>query len=101
MSRVTKIDGWSDIEYKGEGYSTQKHRGKCKARQNVKNQVPERISWWLQMYQNKVLLLGIKYSFMIMDEKKNIEKWNLRYSYINQRRKEFYQYSNEWRIRKL
>lgn len=40
--RVSKIDGWSDIEYQGEWSSMQKHRGKCKARQKVKNQVPEK-----------------------------------------------------------
>lgn len=83
--RVTKIDGWSDIEYQGERCSMQKHTGKCKARQKVKNQAPEKVSWRLQMYQNKVLLLGIKYSFMIMGENKNTQKWNLRYDGINQR----------------
>lgn len=68
------MDGWSDIEDQGEGYSMQKHRGKCKARQNVKNQVPGKVSWWFQMYQNKVLLLVIKYSVTIMGEKKNMQK---------------------------
>lgn len=30
------------------------------------------------MYQNKVLLLGMKYGFMIMGENTDIQKWNLR-----------------------
>lgn len=48
---LTKMDGWGDIEHQGELYSMQKHRerGKCKVRQ--KNQVPEKVSWWLQMLQ--------------------------------------------------
>lgn len=41
--RVTKVDGWSDIEYQGERYSMQKHRGNCKARKRVKK-VPEKVS---------------------------------------------------------
>ncbi len=43
VESVTKIDGWSDIEHQGERYSVQKHRGKCKARQKVKNQVLEKV----------------------------------------------------------
>lgn len=46
---MTEIDGWNDIGYQGEWYSMQKHRGKYKGRQIVKNEVPEKVSWQLQM----------------------------------------------------
>ena len=43
-ARVTKIDGMI-LSIKVNGNSMQRHSGKCEARQNVKNQVPEKVSW--------------------------------------------------------
>lgn len=57
------------------------------ARRGKKSRIrcQEKVRWRSQMSQNKVFLVGINYSFMIMGENKNIQKWNLSYGYINQR----------------